>query len=127
MSSVLFEDATELDDVMYSGDEFHRTGATTLKERLPCRLSLHIGKQVTMFIQFSCIKFELLNQTMYSRQHLLLRRTGSPHFYIGNDIGVIVTDNLNVCEPYSKVNKTANRVLGVIHCRSDDGERISGV
>ena len=36
-------DATELDDFIHSGTEFHRTGATTLKERSPCRLSLLLG------------------------------------------------------------------------------------
>ena len=38
--SVLLNDATELDDFIHSGNEFHRTGATTLKERSPlvCRL-----------------------------------------------------------------------------------------
>ena len=37
------KDATELDDFIHSGNEFHRTGATTLKERSPCRLSLLLG------------------------------------------------------------------------------------
>ena len=37
------KDATELDDFIDSGNEFHRTGATTLKERSPCRLSLLLG------------------------------------------------------------------------------------
>ena len=41
--SVLLKDATELDDLIDSGNEFHRTGATTLKERSPCRLSLLLG------------------------------------------------------------------------------------
>ena len=41
--SVLLKDATELDDFIDSGNEFHRTGATTLKERSPCRLSLLLG------------------------------------------------------------------------------------
>ena len=35
---VLLKYATELDDFIDSGNEFHRTGATTLKERSPCRL-----------------------------------------------------------------------------------------
>ena len=38
-----FQDATELDDFIDSGNEFHRTGATSLKERSPCRLSLLLG------------------------------------------------------------------------------------
>ena len=41
--SVLLKDAPELDDFIDSGNEFHRTGATTLKERSPCRLSLLLG------------------------------------------------------------------------------------
>ena len=35
MFSVLLKEATELDDFIDSGNEFHRTGATTLKERSP--------------------------------------------------------------------------------------------
>ena len=42
-SSVLLKEATELDDFIDSGNEFHRTGATTLNERSPCRLSLLLG------------------------------------------------------------------------------------
>ena len=41
--SVLLKDATELDDFIVMRNEFHRTGATTLKERSPCRLSLLLG------------------------------------------------------------------------------------
>ena len=41
--SVLLKVAKELADFIDSGNEFHRTGATTLKERSPCRLSLLLG------------------------------------------------------------------------------------
>ena len=43
MFSVLLKEATELDDFIDSGNEFHRTGATTLRGRTPCHLSLLLG------------------------------------------------------------------------------------
>ena len=53
MSSVLIKDATELDNFIDSGNEFHRTGATTLKERSPCRLSLLLGTTINLIVDHS--------------------------------------------------------------------------
>ena len=50
MFSVLFKYAIELDYFIDYGNEFHRTGGTTLKERSPCRLSLHLGTASNLLV-----------------------------------------------------------------------------